>query len=227
MFRLGIFAFLVPCLSLSLSGAPVPKEKLIFVDIQPYGNHKLDERMHSDREHNHLKSLPRGEQKFKNVTFKVGDKMMQLGSKLVEKYPDKIEGIKVDAKAAKIHALHACAYGGGPNTKGTDGHEEEDVQVGEYRLTYEDGATESLPVLHGRDVRDWWFAEDERDTSKAVVVWKGENDASKEYGMKLRLYQSTWENPRPDQKIVKIDFIGRKDKTPCAPFCLGITLEEK
>jgi hypothetical protein len=37
---------------------------------------------------------------------------------------------------------------------------------------------------------------------------------------------TTWKNPKPDQKIVSIDFRGRKDETVAAPFCVAITAED-
>jgi hypothetical protein len=48
-----------------------------------------------------------------------------------------------------------------------------------------------------------------------------------EFWLKAAPPQSIRENPRRDRKILRIDFVVRKDKTPRVPFCRGITLEEK
>jgi hypothetical protein len=42
----------------------------------------------------------------------------------------------------------------------------------------------------------------------------------------LTLYLTTWENPKPDKKIVAIDYSTTKE-TDCAPFCVAISGEEK
>ena len=81
--------------------------------------------------------------------------------------------------------------------------------------------------MYGKDVRDWWFRADEGEPSRSKVVWMGENELAKKYECGLRLYATTWENPKPDEKIVSIDYIGRKDKTVAAPFCVAMTLQEK
>jgi hypothetical protein len=41
--------------------------------------------------------------------------------------------------------------------------------------------------------------------------------------MSLRIYRSTWTNPRPDQNIVKMDFVSTM--TSPAPFLIAVTAE--
>jgi len=53
---------------------------------------------------------------------------------------------------------------------------------------------------------------------RAVVAW---NDS--EAGVPLRLFKRTWENPRPDVIIDRIDFVSRK--TEAAPFLVALTAE--
>jgi hypothetical protein len=38
---------------------------------------------------------------------------------------------------------------------------------------------------------------------------------------------STWKNPKPDKKVVSIDYIGRKEETPAAPFCVAMTADSE
>ena len=82
-------------------------------------------------------------------------------------------------------------------------------------------------IVFGEDVRDWWFRADEKETSRGKVAWKGDNELAKSYECRLRLYLTTLDNPTPDRKIVSIDYIGKKDETVAAPFCVAISLEEK
>jgi hypothetical protein len=43
----------------------------------------------------------------------------------------------------------------------------------------------------------------------------------------IRLYETTWENPKPDKKVLRIDYVSRKDDTVAAPFCIAISAQEK
>ena len=82
-----------------------------------------------------------------------------------------------------------------------------------------------MPIVYGPDVRNWHFwpkmpAED----GGAEPVWKGTQTRWKKMeGVGVRLYQSTWENPRPDVAIAAIDLISAQAAS--APFVLAITVE--
>jgi hypothetical protein len=205
-------------------GAPAPDSKFTPIDLKDKFNHKLSERFHNSGEDN-LLSLEKRKQKLGGVEFKIADGVMQLGSKMLPNDPEKVENIKVEAKCAKIHVLHATGYGGGNNQPGAAGYVEDGTTIGEYKVYFEDQTTESIPIVYGKDVRDWWYREGEEETSRAKVVWKGENEQAKKGKCGIRLYMTTWKNPKPDKKIMSIDYLGRKDETPAAPFCLAITLE--
>ena len=103
---------------------------------------------------------------------------------------------------------------------------EDGTFIGEYRINYDDKSTENIAIEYGKDVRDWWYREDEKETSRAKVVWKGENNLARQYSCRVRLYLTNWTNPKPEQKIVSIDYVSRKDETVAAPFCVAITAEE-
>jgi hypothetical protein len=198
------------------AGKKETNKKFSYIDIQPKTNHKLKDDFHSTNfPGNNLASLPSGEQTFEGVKFKIGEGLMQLGSKTIEDRPDKIEGIKVDKSCAKIHILHATGYS-------TD----EDAVIGEYVFTFEDDTSVTMPIVYGKDVLDWWCYEGNPDPTRGKVAWKGENEGAKTLNATIRLYMATWENPKPDKKIKSIDFTTTKE-TPCAPFCVAMTVEEK
>jgi len=71
------------------------------------------------------------------------------------------------------------------------------------------------------------FTSTARRKSVAESVWKGDNQRAKQVGARIRLYLTTWENPKPDKKVVSIDYLSKKDDTVAAPFCLAMTLEAK
>jgi hypothetical protein len=219
IFAASFFAF-----SLAVA-APSPDAKFTYIDLKDKCNHKLTEKFHqTDTDENNL-AIETGKQKLGDVEFKIGEGVIQLGSTLVKDDPEKVEGIKVGQKFIKLHIIHACGYGGGPNTEGSAGHVADDTPIGEYKIYYDDKTTETIPIVYGQDVRDWWFAEGEKEPSRSKVVWKGENEQSKKYKCGVRLYMTTWKNPKPDKKVVTIDYIGRKSDTPAAPFCVAMTAE--
>lgn len=210
----------------AVARAPAADAGLLYIDLQPQANQKLADSFHSGAEGNNLASLPKGEQKFEGVRFKIEDGLIQLGSKLVEDKPKKVEGIKVDAKLTRLHLLHATGYGGGPNQEGNPGFVADDTVIGKYVVHYDDKTKEEIDIVYGKDVRDWWFVGDEKGVSGAKVAWTGENDHSATYQAKIRLYLGTWKNPHPEKKVATIDYVSTMD-TAAAPFCVAMTAETK
>jgi hypothetical protein len=148
------------------------------------------------------------------VKFKVGDKLIQLGGVNLKNFPEKVEGIKVGKRFAKLHLLQAC------------GHTANEGQViGEYVVHYEDKKTEKIEIAFGKDVRDWWFYKDTAGVSRGKVAWEGKNEASEKANAGIRLYVTTWENPRPGKRVVSIDFVSKM--TTAEPFLVAMTAEEK
>lgn len=199
------------------------------VDLTQYVNQKLDGGYGRLGDGNNLAKLPRGEQKFGDARFKVGDGILQLGSKREPKFPDRINGIKVDRTCDRIHVLQATLYGGSsrkPNETNVVVPEKE--QIAEYIITYTDGSTEGFPVIHGEDVRDWWYVPGQADApTVGKVAWEGTNEFADGQRAGIRLYSSVWKNPYPSKTIKSIDFVGRKADSDAAPFCVGITLEDR
>jgi hypothetical protein len=202
-------------------------QKLTYVDLQPKFNQKLTDNLGTGAEGNNLTELPTGEQTLGGVKFKVGDGLVQLGSTVLDKMPEKVEGIKIDRKLTRLHILHATAFGGGPNKEDSPWFVKDDTLIGEYKVNFEDKSADTIPIVYGRDVRDWFYVEGEKDVTRGKVVWKGDNARATQVGAKIRLYLTTWENPKPDQKVISIDYVSRKDDTVAAPFCVAMTLEGK
>jgi hypothetical protein len=226
MWRSFLAAAAVLAGGLALVAAPAPDQAVTYIDLQPKANQKLKDLFHSNTEGNNLASLPTGEQKLEGVKFKIGEGLIQLGSKVVQDRPEKVEGIKVDRTFTTLHILHATGYGGGPNQPGTAGFVEDDTLIGKYIVNYEDKTKQEIEIVYGKDVRDWFYAEGEADVSRGKVAWKGENERAKALNCGLRLYLSTWKNPKPDKKVVSIDYISTGD-TAAAPFCVAMTAETK
>jgi hypothetical protein len=219
-------AALAVCCLLHSVFAQETERKFVFVDLQPKANQKLADSFGGDKA-NLLTKLPAGEHTLVGVRYKFGEGVIRLGSKLVDDMPDKVEGIKVGKAFAKLHILHATCFGGGPNQAGTPGYVEDGTTVGEYKVRYEDDRVETIPIVYGQDVRDWWYIKGDKTTNRAKIVWKGENEYATQLQSKLRLYETVWMNPRPDQAVRSIDFVSRKTETAAAPFVVAMSLEEK
>ncbi len=205
-------------LTVSLIAAPV-KDVSPFtpIDLKAHINVKHKDNLHSERyPNNNLATLPTGKQKWADVEFFVGDGVMQLGSATVEAKPEKIEGIKVDRTFQKLHIVQACGYS-----------VPEEMVIGKYVLTYDDKSQVEINIVYGQDVVDWWAYPGQKDPTKSKLVWEGENEASKGFEAKIKLFMTTWENPHPKKKVVEIAFVATAMDTGVAPFCVAITAEEK
>lgn len=199
-----------------LCTADAADEKITYVDLQPRANHKLTDTYPSKHyENNDLGELPTGKQTFDGIPFFVGEKMIVLGSKRLPLMPEKVKGIAVGARANQMHILHASCY----NTV------EDGTLVGKYVVNYDDKSQETIELVYGKDLRDWWAMQNEPEVTRGKVIWTGNNKTAKERGFTLRLFLLTWKNPKPARSIASIDFIGAQ--TDCAPFCVAITLDRK
>jgi len=205
-------------LAAGLSAAPgVKSEPVQFISLKGHTTGKLDENLHTDRyPGNDLKGLKAGKQKFEDYTFEIGDGLLQLGSSMVEKRPTKIEGIKVGRTAKKLQFLHGTGYDA-PN----------DTVIAKYIVHYEDKTTAEIEMVYGKDVVDWWAYPGREAPAKGKIVWESENEASKGFDAKIRLYAMTWDNPHPDKKVVSLDMVATKPEEQAAPFCVAITVADK
>jgi len=62
------------------------------------------------------------------------------------------------------------------------------------------------------------------DTDLAQVAWEGSHAFPNIHPTRLRIYNATWENPRPDQEVVSFDFVSKMNAS-AAPFLVAVTVE--
>ncbi len=196
--------------------APVPKtETKDQIKLKDHINVKLDENLHSENyPNNNLKSLKTGVQKLGDVTYDIGDGVLQLGSANVKEKPEKFEGIKVGRTAAKLHFLQGAGY-----------NAENDTVVGKYVIRYADKSEAEAEIVYGKDLVDWWAYPGRDAPTHSKIAWEGENEASKGFDAKIRLYTMTWTNPHPDKEIAAIDFVAADVTQACAPFLVAVTAD--
>jgi hypothetical protein len=124
-----------------------------------------------------------------------------------------VKNVRVERSFQKLHLLHACAG------KETDG-----VTIARIIVHYEDGQQRELPIAYGSQVRDrqFWDFEPVSDKNTAMA-WTGENLYVRTQNGSLRLYRTTWANPRPLVAVASIDYVS--SQTQSAPFMVGLTVE--
>ena len=143
------------------------EDKITYIDLEPQANRKLADNQGRGLDGNDLNNVPTGEQKFGDLMFKIGPKLIQLGSQMLDSLPATVEGITVKKKFTKLYILHATCFGGGPNEPGGIGYVKDGTPIGEYVVHYKDKTTERIPIVYGEEVRDWFFAEGEAEPSKS------------------------------------------------------------
>jgi len=169
-----------------------------------------------------IKSFPEGIHalakgcSYTKTAFDIRGLIQLAGKKAIEEtgidFPKVVKGIKVNFKGVKIHFLH-----------GTSWSVEENTKIGEYILNYVNGQTRSIPIVYGRNVRDWWIKKGDPIPTDADIAWIGENEAARKQGFNIQLYKYTVNNPLPDLEIKTIDFIS--EFTDSSPFLIAITVE--
>src|SRR5262249_52631939 len=99
---------------------------------------------------------------------------------------------------------------------------DDDKEVGAYVVHYADETKESIPIIYGKDLRDWWNA-DQGEISRAKIAWEGTNKAAEGFNAKIRLFSLAWKNPKPDKKVERVVF--ESANTACSPFLVAMSLE--
>ena len=186
------------------------------IDLSAKYTAALDDDFHFHEGHD-LQHVPQGVQEFGGVLFDVRG-LIQLAAGNISLrrtgavYHEQVEGITVERAAHRLHFLHSCGWSC-----------DEGKIVAHYVLHYADGQVESIPLVYGRDVVDWWEKPDTHLGSNTEVVWKGYNAFCRNLGVPVQLLKFSWENPRPSVVIDSIDMVSTLETAGL--FLVAITLE--
>jgi RNA polymerase sigma factor (sigma-70 family) len=199
------------------------------IDLKPYINTALTESAASPIgvDGDDLAELPTGTNIYAGVPFDVQGSIQLMGhgmDRYRKTYPEKVSGIVVNHRAAKLHVLQGSNWTY-PSAYGTT--------VAKLVLHYEDGSTRDIDMIAGDHMFDWWsplfktgipprYYKMGPTTERA---WSGSNPFIKSVwpGESVVLYKSTFTNPQPDVTISNIDFVSSMKLT--APFVVAITVE--
>ena len=187
------------------------------IPLDAYYNAALDDNFHlGGLEGNDLASFPKGTVNLAGVTFDVRG-LIHLTGQQIETlssidYPQKVTNIIIGRKAEHLHFLHGAGW---PSDEGQT--------IAKWTIYYDDGTENVIRVHYGKDVADWWTAPDAPSLSGSQAAWEGENAATRESSMQLRLFKKAWNNPHPEKVIKAIDYTSSmKDSSP---FMLAITAD--
>ncbi|MCI0539599.1 MAG: hypothetical protein L0Z50_30685 [Verrucomicrobiales bacterium] len=165
-----------------------------------------------------LRGLAPGAREFGGMRFDARGVVQLKGAGLLAPYPVLVPGIAIGRACTNIHFLHATRLVSDHAAKVADGS-----KVAGHVVHYRSGAQVEIPILYGRDVKDWWYDPLAPDHGPAKVVWEGENLASIGWHRKMRLFHTTWTNSWKDQPIDSLSLVSAMAET--APFVIAITVE--
>jgi len=123
-------------------------------------------------------------------------------------YRDEVKGIPVGKKFARLHVLHIVSYS-----------TSQESPYARITLRYGDGTATSFPIIYGQHARDWHRPKYEYVSAlgdpNSKVVWRGEYDATATSGRTLRIFKTTFTNPKPELEVATID-LSSEEITPNA-----------
>jgi len=158
---------------------------------------------------NDLGDMPMGEQTFAGIKFNVQGGAILLGGRPSPPSgrPLEVAGIKVDAKFKRLYAFQTAQYSVASK-----------IEIGGYRLRYDDGTSANLSIVAGDDVFDWFFGRTP-DAERSRTGWSGRNGASA-----IAFFVTRYDNPHPQKTVAAIDFFATNNGA--APVCVALTIEQ-
>jgi beta-lactamase regulating signal transducer with metallopeptidase domain len=193
-----------------------PAQPVTLVDLSAYANAGLTESWLPNVADNDLAELKTGRSVLAGVPFEISGVVQLSGQGMARGkrvFPDAIHGIKLGRSVNKLHLLHACA-----------GKEEAGTLVSKIVVHYEDGQQQEMPINYGQRVRDWWFWDfDPVSDPNTTMAWTGNNLNVRSQNGALRIYCTTWINPRPEARVMGLDYVSGQSKA--APFLVALTAE--
>jgi len=160
--------------------------------------------------------VPRGLQRLEGVPFQMDGtlELTGLGSARDQRgfYRTRITGIPIGHKGHRLHLITGAGYNAPDGTP-----------IAKILAHYADGAEQAFYLRYGVHTRNWWREtvemEDRVSDPDATVAW-----SYTQAPFNLRLYKTTFRNPRPDLEIKSIDLVSLLSRA--TPVVVAITLEE-
>jgi len=158
-----------------------------------------------------MRGIGPGDKTYEKVPFRILAPLSCVALRSPKRNPGELPehvSIPVGTKADMVYFLHGGAWLNGG------------LEHWRYAIQYEDGTSESIPIIGGKNIRDWtdapgfladpegaWRAFAAETTGGAVFVQQS-------------VWVLEWKNPHPTKAITTIDFAGSGNGVP---ILLGIT----
>ncbi len=200
---------------LTIRGVPVavpprsPDTPGRLVDLTRYYTGSLQQSWPGVRE-NTLAEVPMGRQELQGIPYDLRG-VVTLRNWHFPQLPSVVRDIAVNQRCARLHFLHGSAFAVPIGTK-----------VGAFVIHYTDGAQTEVPLLFGYNTHNWWQRPGQVPPL-LTVAWSGSSPAAKANGFACHLFHFAWENPRPNDEILGVDFVSTV--TECSPFLVAITAD--
>jgi hypothetical protein len=157
-----------------------------------------------------FKTVPRGEQKFSNVPFRIEGMICLWGEGNVKKlnivFPEEISDIQVNRFFETLYVYHTGFFVSADHTP-----------VSEVVLHYQDGSSLTEPMRYGEDLVDWCSHPGDGRTieptrPRSRVAWVGGSSSTNEVHP-VRLFITAIPNPKPGLEVTTIDVRSLKSQT--------------
>ena len=100
------------------------------------------------------------------------------------------------------------------------------TEIGKYIIHFENGTTESIPLIYGHNVGNIVMHPQIplTETESAALVEINSSPTNSKGNAKTQpIYHFEWMNPNPDRRITHLEF--QSARKTAAPILLGITAE--
>ncbi len=201
------------------------------INLKPFLNTKLTDSPSSPKniKANNLTELPLGTNLYAGVPFDVEGTIQLMGNnfkKYGKTYPVQVEKIPIGRPCAKIHLLH-----GESNIP----WEQSGMPVAKLILHYASGSDEEFNLVAGAQAFDFWGPSKSyglagkpqiKPAPGTELAWVGTNPWVQKWvpQFRIRLYRTTFPNPRPAEVITSFDYVSTLAENT-APFLVAMTVE--
>jgi len=180
-----------------------PEDKLLFVDLTRRLNSSFHDKQPGDGKggwadlgNANISRIRTGRRRFHGIAYdilKAGrptqwKSCIVLGGSKRPNLPRSAAGIDVNERLKKLAFLHTAMWV----------NAEPDQPVGRYTVHYADGAKLDVPVVHTRNIGDWWAKRDQKQARVAETVLARS-------GGEYAVYAWEWDNPHPEKEIESVD----------------------